>query len=391
VNQSASKLAQVAGGAAKGFGRTAIVHDWFQGFHGSERVVETLRADLFNAGHPPDIYTFHAARDLLPEELSSAIVKESRISRLPGIRQRGHHPGRWRYLLPLMPYYFDALRLDDYDLVISSSHAFAKRLRVRPGALHVCYCYTPIRYLWLPETEAQRTSGVNKVGLALLQRHLRRLDREAATRPDGFIAISTAVRDRIRRFYGRDADVVHPPVDLADLRPRHKRPGQFLWVHRLVAYKRPELVVEAFRSLPYRLTMVGVGPLETRVRQALPRNVELIGWLTRSRLAKLYGEASGFIHVGEEDFGITMVEALASGTPVIALDAGGARDIVRPERDGVLMREATIASIRGAVTEVARSTFDVDALTARAREFSRERFLTDFAAYVEELRERVRP
>ena len=123
--------------------RTAIVHDWFQGFHGAERVVDVMRRDLFAPGNAPDIYTFHAARELLPPELNAAIRRESRLASLPGIRQRGHDPGRWRYLLPLMPLYFARLPLQDYDLVITSSHAFAVHARPRKDAINLCYCLYP--------------------------------------------------------------------------------------------------------------------------------------------------------------------------------------------------------------------------------------------------------
>jgi glycosyltransferase involved in cell wall biosynthesis len=369
--------------------RTAIVHDWFQGFHGSERVVDAMRTGLFAEANPPDIYTFQATRPLLPPDLAASIVGESRASQLPIVRARDDSPGHWRYLLPYMPYYFDRLRLEEYDLVISSAHAFAKRVRVRADALHVCYCYTPIRYLWLPETESHRTTGVARMALDVLRNRLKAIDFEAAQRPHGMVAISTAVSERIRRFYGRDADVIHPPVDVQDFVPGPKEAGRFLWVNRLVGYKRPELVAEAFRGLPYTLIMVGVGPLEHRLRRQLPENVKLIGWLPRQDLVKLYAEAVGFIHVGEEDFGISMVEALAAGTPVIALDAGGARDIVRPGRDGFLLDRATVDTLREAITWLVTAPFDRAALTERARLFSRDRFLAELSGYIRQLRRRV--
>jgi glycosyltransferase involved in cell wall biosynthesis len=365
--------------------RAAIVHDWFQGYHGSERVVETMRAGLFAPELPPDIFTFHAAREVIPDELAAAIVKESRLAALPGMRQRGHDPGRWRYLLPYMPHFFSHLELDPYDLVISSSHANAVNVRPRRDALHVCYCYTPMRYAWMPAVESERTTGIKRLALAGTRGYLRRIDLAASRRPAQYIAISQAVRDRIRRFYQRDAAVIHPPVDLHDLDPAlEKQEGHFLWVHRLVAYKRPELVVEAFRGLPFRLTMVGVGPLEERIRASLPPNVELRGWVSRSELTRLYGTSSGFIHVGEEDFGITMVESLGAGTPVIALARGGARDIVRDETDGLLVEEPDVGSLRSAVYRMQAESWDSVRLALRAREFSRERFLRQLADLIED-------
>jgi glycosyltransferase involved in cell wall biosynthesis len=366
--------------------RTAIVHDWFQGYHGSERVVETMRSGLFAPGNPPDVYTFHAARELLPEALAASIVRESRLAALPGIRQRGHDPGRWRWLLPYMPRYFGRLRLDDYRLVISSSHACAVGVRPAPEAVHVCYCYTPMRYAWMPETERARVAGPKGVALRALRGRLRRADLEASAGPDAYVAISTAVQERIARFYGRDSVVIHPPVELDDLafdRPKDK--GHFLWVHRLVAYKHPLEVAEAFRGTPFRLTMVGVGPLERELEAMLPPNVELLSWLPRAELAELYASAGGFVHVGEEDFGISMVEALGSGTPVVALARGGALDIVRDGVDGVLVEAPEPDAIRKAVNAVAERVWDPTALAARAQLFSRERFLELLGEHVEEL------
>jgi glycosyltransferase involved in cell wall biosynthesis len=365
--------------------RAAIVHDWFQGMHGSERVVDTIRSGLFAAEREPDVLTFVAARDVIPDELAARIVRESRLASLPGIRQSGRDAGRWRYLLPYMPRYFASLDLSAYDLVVASSHACAINARPRSDALFVCYCHTPMRYAWLPQTDAGPVGALGGLGLRLFRSHLQRTDFAASRRPDAFAANSTAVRDRILRFYGRHATVIHPPVDVAALdATREKEPGRFLWVHRLVPYKQPELVMEAFRDLPYRLTMVGVGPLEDRLRKRLPPNVELLDWVSRDELIDLYGSASGFVHVGEEDFGITMVEALAAGTPVVALNAGGARDIVRPGTDGVLIESAELGALRSGIRAVAAGSWDRQILRRRALEFSTERFLGQMRAWLDE-------
>ncbi len=357
-------------------GRAAIVHDWFQGYHGAERVADVMRAGLFARGSEPDIYTFMAARELLPPELAASIVKQSRIATLPGIRQRGHDPGRWRYLLPYMPHYFRSLDLDDYDIVISSSHACAAHVRPRRDALHAVYCYTPMRYAWMPETDQRQVGRLGGMVFDTFRAWLRKVDREAAQRPDLYLAISTAVQERIRRFYGRESIVVGAPVDVKDISPTQpKDESMFLWAHRLVPYKRPELVLEAFRDLPYRLTMVGIGPLEQRIRERLPPNVELLTWLSREALVRLYERASGFIHVGEEDFGITMVEALASGTPVIALNRGGARDIIRHNEDGLMIAEPDVKLLRDAVHRMATMRWDPERLALRAADFARDRFV----------------
>jgi glycosyltransferase involved in cell wall biosynthesis len=364
---------------------TAIVHDWFQGMHGSERVVEALRSGLFGPGREPDIVTFAAAREVIPAELADRIVRESRLATLPGLRQRGRDAGRWRYLLPYMPRYFASLDLSPYDVVIASSHACAVNVRPGPDALFACYSHTPMRYAWLPDTDPGGTGAIGRLGLRAFRGHLRRTDLAASRVPDAFAANSTTVRDRIRRFYGRDATVIHPPVAVDEFDAAgEKEDGHFLWTQRLVSYKRPELVAEAFRGLPYRLTMVGVGPLEQRLRASLPPNVELRGWISREELRALFGRASGFVHVAEEDFGIAMVEALAAGMPVVALDAGGARDIVRPGVDGVLIDRADIDPLRTAIRSAAETTWDPAALRARALEFSTERFLERMRAWLDE-------
>jgi glycosyltransferase involved in cell wall biosynthesis len=353
----------------------AIVHDWFQGYHGSERVVEALADDVLAEASRVDVFTFHAARELLPPRLAARIVRESRPSRLPGLRQVGHDPGRWRYLLPYMPHYFRSLDFSDYDLVVVSSHACAINADPPAGTPCVCYCHTPMRYAWLTDTERGRLSGARGAGLRLASGWLRRRDRAAAQRPDLLVANSTAVRERIRRFYDRDAAVVHPPVEVDELRAEGEAArGSFLWVGRLVPYKQPLLVAEAFRGLPQRLTMVGIGPQEEELRERLPPNVELRGWISREELRQLYAQAAGFLHVGEEDFGITMVEALAAGAPMIALNAGGARDIVRDGTDGVLVGEPSVDSLRAAVELVDAKQWDRTALAERAASFSRADF-----------------
>jgi glycosyltransferase involved in cell wall biosynthesis len=246
-----------------------------------------------------------------------------------------------------------------------------------PGSLHVSYCHTPLRDVWMPAADGDRASGVKGVALSALRGRLRAWDERASTRPDLYVANSSAVAERIRDFYGRDAVVVYPPVAISDFSPAaQRRPGHFLWVHRLVPYKRPLEVAEAFRGLPeLSLTMVGVGPLHGELRASLPPNVELRGWVSRPQLSELFGTAAGFIHVGEEDFGISMVEALAAGAPVLAAAAGGARDIVRPGREGVLVdRPSDAGRIRAGIEELAATAWDPAALRRSAERFSEERF-----------------
>jgi glycosyltransferase involved in cell wall biosynthesis len=357
--------------------RVAIVHDWLQGMHGSERTVEAMITTAFRDAERCDVLTFHAAHDVLSETLSAAVVRDAALTHLPGIRQRDHDPGRWRLLAPFMTRWFESLPLDGYDVVVCSSHAFAVAAHPRrPGVLHACYCYTPIRYVWERAIDGRRLTGAKHAAAAALAGRMRRQDLRSAARPRGHIAISTAVAERIRSAYGRDAPVVHPPVEVGEFGPGDERdPDHFAWVHRLTPYKRPLEVVEAFRSMPsLRLTMVGVGPLAGRVRASLPPNVTLRGWISRAELADLLARAGGFVHVGVEDFGISMVEALAAGTPVLAIDRGGAVDIVSDGVTGILISDARPAGIRAGLERLRGTSFDAGALTASAQRFSRERF-----------------
>jgi glycosyltransferase involved in cell wall biosynthesis len=356
--------------------RAALVNDWYQGLHGGERTAAAIALDVLGRGGLPDLYSFLAVRELLPPGLERARLRDSRLPHLPGLRQRGHDQGHWRLLLPYMPLYFRSLRLRGYDLVVSASHACAMHIRVPRGTPHVCYCHTPLRYVWSPEVD-ERGGSAPLAGPALraLAGTLRRADRAAAERVTSFVANSSAVRDRIARFYGRDAAVIPPPVEVGEFDPsREHAADHFVFAQRLVPYKRPLLVAEAFRDLPYRLTMVGVGPLERRLRERLPANVELRGWIPRAELRTLLEEATGFVHVGEEDFGIATVEALAAGTPVVGLDAGGTRDIVRPDRDGVLVQAPEVSELRSAIRTLANRQWDRSALAERAGMFSRRHF-----------------
>jgi len=318
---------------------------------------------------------------VIPDHLGAAVVRDSRLSRLPIVRQRGHDPGYWRYLLPYMPLYFEHLDLDAYDLVVNSSHACALAARGR-GAVNVCYCYTPMRYLWQSDFD-RRKSGATAKAMDAFAPWLRRRDLRAASRVEHFVAISGTVAERIRRIYGREAAVIHPPVDVDRFdctQPKDR--DHFVWVGRFVPYKQPQLVLEAFRGLDQRLTMVGVGPLADDLRAQASPNVEILDWIDRDALRDLYARAGGFVHIAEEDFGIATVEALASGTPVVARARGGSLDTVEPGVDGLLIDEPSVGSVREAVRELRDATWDAALLATRARRFARERFVGAVGEYV---------
>ena len=304
----------------------------------------------------------------------------------------GTPPSRWRAhgsaaqpLRRLRPVPFDARALALEPLLYwcrnLSSHACAKAVRVGPGVRHVVYCHTPMRYAWDFDQERGRfpapLRGVIGAGMGTL----RTWDRRSAQHVDAFIANSTAVSERIRRHYGRESVVVHPPVDTEFFSPGDEtRDDIFVVAGRLVAYKEPQVVVEAFRGLDARLVVVGTGPLEAQLRKEAPPNVEIVGHVTDEHLRTLLRRARALIHMGNEDFGITMAEAIACGCPVIARAEGGALDIVVPGKNGILIEY----SERGAIRRAVRGPIPSDAIAIRASasHFSRARFREEILSAV---------
>jgi glycosyltransferase involved in cell wall biosynthesis len=298
-------------------------------------------------------------------------------------------------LLPLFPYAVESLDVGSRDIVISSSHAVAKGVRTSASQFHVCYCHTPMRYAWDLREQYLAFSGMaSGVRGAIIHRildHLRDWDRRASDRVTHFVANSQFVRERIARCYGRDAAVIHPPVDTDFFRlPATPTRGDFyVTASRWVPYKRIELIVEAFREMPQRrLIVIGDGPQARMVRAAAGPNVEFVGEVARERLRDLLQRARAFVFAAEEDFGILPVEAQACGTAVVAFGRGGARETVRGLDDaaptGVFFDEQRVDAIVDAVErfEATCERITSDACRVNAERFSAERFRREFAEFV---------
>ena len=343
--------------------KVAVAHEWLVRYAGSERVV----AELLDAFPGSRLLTTVVEPDAVPVELQGA--EPSFLQRLPGATR--HH----EWLLPLMPLSW-RLRdpIEGVDAVVSSSHACAKAVRVAEGVTHVCYCHTPMRYAWDFSAEAGRFPALIRPAARAGMAWLRRWDRGTAARVDRFVANSTAVAERIRRFYGRGADVVHPPVRTEFFTPGGAGEDWFLYVGRLVSYKRPELVVEAFRGLDARLVVVGEGHLRQPLEREAPLNVEFRGELGEEELRDLYRRARAFVYPADEDFGIVMAEVQACGTPVIGLRRGGAIDIVRDGETGWLLDRQEPGELRRAVERAAVEQLDGAAIRRSAERFSADRF-----------------
>jgi len=356
--------------------RVAIAHDWLVRYAGSERCVAELLA-MF-PGSP--LLTTVLDRDELPGAFCGA--ETSFLDSVPGART--HH----EWLLPLMPLAWKARKpIRDVDLVISSSHACAKAVRVARGIPHICYCHTPIRYAWDFEAEAARFPAPLRLPARAAVAPLRSWDRSKSRHVTRFVANSNAVAERIRKHYSRDARVVHPPVRTEFFTPSRRSMSRdyFLYVGRLVAYKRPDLVVEAFSGTSERLVVVGTGQMEHELRRRATANVEFLAEVDDRTLRRLYRGARALVYPADEDFGIVMAEAQACGTPVIGLARGGALDIVVPGLTGWLIERQDVTALRRAVSEARSDALECAAIRRNAERFSPERFRAQMSEIVDEV------
>ena len=352
--------------------RVAFAHDWLVRYAGSERVFEALREIYPEA----PVYTTILEPERMPPTLRSA--ETSFIQWLPG--SHSHH----EWFVPLMPLAWRRTKLPaELDLVISSSHCCAKAVRPPAGVPHICYCHTPIRYAWDFETERQRFPAPLRPIARLMMAWFRHWDRAVSPRVTRFVANSSAVKQRIELYYGREAEIVHPPVRTEFFTPEGERGERFLFVGRLTGYKRPDLVVEAFAELPFEIDIVGRGQQLEPLRRRATANVHFIEQVSDEDLRTLYRRARALVYPIEEDFGIVMAEATACGTPVIGLARGGASDIIEPGVSGWLLENQDIGELRSAVRRAAREELDPAPIRAGAERFSFERFRAAMCEVVE--------
>ena len=362
--------------------RMALVHDWLNQMGGAENVLEEM-VDLFPGR---EIYTSIYAPDRMPAAYQSWPIHTSFMQRLPGVT--AHHQ---RYL-PLYPQAFARMDLSGYDLVLSNKSGFCHGVCTDNGvhkAVHVCYCLTPTRFLWLFDQYQAREqiAGITSKALQPLLSRLRRWDWEAAQRVDHFIAISHAIQTRIRTIYGRESEIIHPPVDVDYFTPDPTTPvgDYYLIVSRLIPYKRIDVAVDAFRDLPQaKLLIVGEGRDQAALQARAGDNVHFLGRQSRPRIRELLRGAQAFIFPGLEDFGIAPVEAMSAGRPVIAYAGGGALDTVAPAVSGELFAEQTAASLRTTLAAFDPMAYDPVACRTQAERFSTQEFRRKLVAYLEQ-------
>jgi len=347
--------------------RTALVHYWLVSMRGGERVLERMLGLYPGA----DIFTHVYQPEKMSRTINAAKVETSFIDRLPFSKKL------YQYYLPLMPSALEELDLTPYDLVISSEAGPAKGVITRPDSLHVCYCHSPMRYLWDQYHQYRAAAGLlPRMAMPFMYHRLRQWDVNSSARVDKFAANSHYIGQRIRKVWRREAEVIHPPVE-TDLYAPVDTPGDsYLWVGQFVPYKRPDLAVDAFNASGRKLVMVGTGGMAKELRARAKDNITIIDRLDFTALRRAFAEARALLMTAEEDFGITPVESMASGRPVVAFGRGGALDTVLPQETGMFFTEQTPESLNETLDEFERflPDFNPADAVAQAQNFAPEIF-----------------
>ncbi len=357
--------------------RIALVHDWLTGMRGGEKCLEVL-CELF-----PDapLYSLLHVKGSMSPLIESRDIRTSFIQRLPRVASK------YRSYLPLFPSAIESLDFSAFDVVLSTSHCVAKGAVVRPDALHICYCHTPMRYVWEMYDEyfgKGKADVVTRAAMALAAPLLRAWDVRTAGRVHHYIANSENVRTRIRTHYGKDAAVIFPPVDTGHFILSDRDEGYSLIVSALVPYKKVDVAIEAFNRTGRRLVIVGKGPEEKKLHAMAGPSVEFLGWRNDADLAGLYAGCRSLIFPGEEDFGIVPLEAMACGKPVVAFGKGGALETVVEGVTGTFFGSQSAHALIDAVSRTESIIFSPEAIRAHALLFSRERYKNDMLAFIEE-------
>ncbi len=343
-----------------------LSHDWLTGMRGGERVLEILcrafpRAPIFTMLHDPGAVS---------GTINRHPVHTSLLQQVPGARRH------YRMFLPVMPYLVERFRPPEADILISTSHCVAKGIRPPPGMRHLCYCFTPMRYVWVFYEEYFGKSRLKQGLLSPLLGRLREWDRRSSRRVDRFVAISRNVQRRIESCYQRPADVVYPPVDLEWFTPGPGTGGEYdLIVSALVPYKRIDLAVRAYSRTGYPLVIVGTGTEYERLRRMAAENITFLGRQPDEAVRELYRGCRCLVFPGEEDFGLVPVEAQACGRPVVAYAAGGVLESVEEGVGGVFFDEQREDALISAVEECARRSWDGEKIRASVLRFSLRSFL----------------
>lgn len=358
--------------------KVALVHDHLNQVGGAEMVLDALIALYPEA----PVYTLVYDKEAMGELFSGQEIRTSFLQLLP----LSHKWLKW--LLPLMPTATEMYNLSWADLVISSSSAFSKGIVTRPETMHICYCHTPTRYLWTDSVSyvnAQKVPGFVKWVIPFVLTYLRLWDRAAADRVDYFVANSKTVAQRIKTYYRRDSTVIYPPVAVERYSIQEGEKLYFLAGGRLVDYKRIDLVIDAFNDLGLPLKIFGDGPELEALKERAGNTIEFVGRVSEDQKVNLFENAIAYLHPQEEDFGITAVESMAAGRPVIAYAKGGATETVVDGVTGTLFTEQTVTDLKAAVMRVQSTAFNPQAIRSHAQQFSTEVFHKRMHEFVEQV------
>jgi len=354
--------------------KIALVHEYLTQLGGGEKVLQAFCEMFPEAPIYTLIYDDKATRGVFKDKK----IHTSFLQKIPGSKRF------FRSLIPLMPLAVEQFNLSGFDLVISVSHSYGKGIITRPGTKHICYCLTPTRYLWFTPTLMHELWG-HSAAITLLKpflypllTYLRTWDYQAAQRPDCFIADSETVRQRIKKYYNRDSEVVYPPVDIGRFHISDRPKNYFLMTSRMVPYKRFDVAIEAFSKLPEeKLLVIGDWPVYSRLKtrnRYKTGNIEFLGRVSDDELPRYYAECKAIIFPQEEDFGIVPVEAMAAGRPVIAFRAGGVLETVIEGETGLFFEEQTPESLAEAVKSFDETKFDPEKIRRHAEKFDKSVF-----------------
>lgn len=363
--------------------KVAIVHEWFVNYAGSEKCVESFT----NIFPDADIYSLV---DFINEQERSIILKGKK-SKTSFIQKLPFSKTNFRYYLPLFPQAIEQFDLRDQEVIISSSHSVAKGVLTNPYQMHICYCHTPMRYAWNNYFQYINDSSLRMgikgmLAMRTLQR-LRSWDYQTANRPDYFIANSNHIAKQIKKRYNREATVIYPPVDTDKFEVSNCKEDFYLTISRMVPYKRIDLIVNAFSKLKdKKLVVIGDGPLKKQIMKSAGSNVEFIEPVPFETLKEYLEKTKGYISAAEEDFGITVVEAMASGTPVIAFNRGGTGESVINNKTGVLFHEQSVESIIEGIKKFERriDSFDAHSIKDYSNKFNRNGFEIKIKEFIAE-------
>ena len=360
----------------------ALVHDWLTNSGGAENVVNSF----MNIYKDAPIYTSMVIKENLNEKFQNANIIPSFLQK----KVRGTKINHQKYF-PFMPMAFESFNLNEYDVVLSSSSACSKGVITRPDTMHICYCHTPTRYVWefyydyIENMDSIGAKGKLKKDLVkYFMNYMRVWDFNASNRVDYFIANSQYVAARIWKHYKRESTVIYPPVDVDKFTPIDKDEDYFLCMSRLVPYKRVDLAVQVFNELGLPLVVIGGGSELEKIKAMAKDNVKVMGRQPDEVVKEYYAKCRAFIFPGEEDFGITPVEAQACGRPVIAYGKGGALETVIDGKTGLFFEEQTVESLKEAVLRFQNMKFDKQEIRKHAEEFSIEVFESKMKSFVEE-------